>query len=106
MQMKTNRERVNRGRVLNMESIEIVGPFDFNDASVDTLAGSILNDGNQDIVLDLRKSLYLTSPGIACIIKVLKRVRTAGGALYVHGATRDMIELLRLTKLGAFIHFV
>jgi hypothetical protein len=33
-------------------------------------------------------------------------MRAIGGTLFVHGATDDMLDLLRLTRLGEYLQIV
>lgn len=97
---------VKRGKVQNMDSIEIIGPFDSIDEQVDELAKRIFDDGKVDIVFDLKGTSYLTSSGIATLIKILKHVQQAGGTLAITGATDDMMDLVRLARLDKYIRFI
>jgi anti-anti-sigma factor len=104
--MIANAQRVKRGLVGQLDSIEISGPFDFNDPQVDTVATQILEEGKNSLVFDFSKMTYITSPGVSCIVKVLKRIQAANGIMYISGATPDMIDLLRLAHIDKFIRFI
>jgi anti-anti-sigma factor len=104
--MLTGNDRVTKGEVLGMDAIAIHGPFDFNDDIIEEMAEDTIREGKTDVVFNLKGAPYVSSPGIACLIKVLKRVQVAKGTLYIHGATADMIELLKLTRLGGYLKFV
>ncbi len=89
-----------------MDSIEISGPFDFNDPEVDSIAAQILLEGANTVAFDFSRVTYITSPGVACIVKVLKKVQAAHGKLYISGATQDMSDLLKLAHIDKFIAFM
>jgi anti-anti-sigma factor len=97
---------IKRGHVKNYDSIEIHGPFDMIDGQVDILSKEILDEGKTKLVLDLHRVPYMTSSGIACIVKVLKKVQAANAVLYILGATEDMVELLTLARLEKYITFM
>ncbi len=100
-----NDHRVKRDYIGAIDSIQIIGPFNFTDGHVDTIADQVLQEGKQMLAIDLSKSTYVTSPGVASVIKVLKKVRAAGGMLYISGATADMVDILRLANIDDFIRF-
>jgi anti-anti-sigma factor len=104
--MLQNAQRLKRGNIGVMESIAITGPFDFNDPQADILASQILDEGNTSLVFDLSKTTYMTSPGVSCIVKILKKVQAAKGILYVSGATHDMVELFTLAHIDRFIRII
>jgi anti-anti-sigma regulatory factor len=64
-----------------------------------------LVEGKKILAFDLSKSTYVTSPGVASVIKVLKKVRAIQGELFISGATEDMIDVLRLANIDDFIRF-
>jgi|GEM_PF-2057406 STAS domain. len=98
-------QRVKRGYIGTIDSIQIIGPFNFNDVHVDAIADQVLEEGKQMLAFDLSKTTYVTSPGIASVIKVLKKVQAAKGMLYISGATEDMRDILRLANIDDFIRF-
>jgi anti-anti-sigma regulatory factor len=104
--MIANTHKVKRAKVGSIDSIEITGPFDFNDPQVDSIAIQIMEEGKQTLAFDLSKVSYITSPGISSIIKVLKKIHSANGLLYINGATPDMVDLFRLAAVDKFIRFM
>lgn len=104
--MDQQKRIVQQGTVSDIDAIVVTGPFDFDDGRVDVIAEDILKKGTNRIAFEMSQTDYLTSPGIAAIIKVLKRVQALNGTLYIGGATADMIDLLRLTKLGDYLTFL
>jgi anti-anti-sigma factor len=104
--MLINSQRVARGMVGNLDSIEISGPFDFNDPQIDLIATQIIEEGKNSLAFDFSKVTYVTSPGIACIVKVLKKIQSANGLLCISNATADMRDLFRLAHIDRFIKFM
>jgi anti-anti-sigma factor len=104
--MTTIEQRVKRGTVAGIDSISIFGPFDFNDPVVDNLVSQILSEGKKSIAFDFSKTSYLTSQGISCLIKNLKKCQAADATLYIHGATPDMLELIRMANIDKFIQII
>jgi anti-anti-sigma regulatory factor len=98
-------QRIKRGYIGAIDSIQIIGPFNFNDAHLDAIADQVLVEGKKILAFDLSKSTYVTSPGVASVIKVLKKVRAIQGELFISGATEDMIDVLRLANIDDFIRF-
>jgi anti-anti-sigma factor len=74
--------------------IEITGPFDFSRGAVIAIAGQMLDEGARIIAIDLSKAIYMTSAGVAAILKILKKTRSMQGTLEIHGATPDMMKFL------------
>jgi anti-anti-sigma factor len=105
--MHPERTIVTRGlRLESVETIEIVGPFDCIDEQVSQLAKQIIDEGAKDVAFDLRKTSYLTSSGIATMIKVLKKIQQAQGTLSLIGATNDMLGLIKMARLDKYITIV
>ena len=95
--------RVRRTTVENRSAIAVSGPFDFNDPDIETIAREIASEGEIDLILDFTKVTYLTSPGISCIIKMLKRTQMSGGSLYLYKPAPDMVELLTLANIFKYL---
>jgi len=98
--------KVKRAQVGQIDSIEVNGPFNFSDPLIYSIAVQILEEGKPALAFDLAKVTYMTSPGIASIVKVLKRVQAANALLYINGATPDMVDLFRLAAVDKFIRFL
>lgn len=97
---------IKRTMTQNMDTIEIAGPFDANDPDVISLADRILDEGKKNLMLDFSGVTYLTSPGISCIVKIIKKCQTAQAVVHLRNATADMVELLQLANLSKFITMV
>jgi anti-anti-sigma factor len=104
--MMANTHKVKRALTGRIDSIEISGPFDFSDPQIDTITAQVLEEGKQLIAFDLSKVSYITSPGLSSIVKVLKKIQSVNGLLYINGATPDMVDLFRLAAVDKFIRFM
>lgn len=97
---------VKTGMHNGIDSIGIVGPFDSVDMQVDEIADTIISEGKKNIVFDFSETTYLTSSGIAVLIKVLKKCQKAQGALYITNITQDMFDLLNCSSLNTLLQFM
>jgi anti-anti-sigma factor len=104
--MIANAHKVKRALLDRIDSIEIAGPFDFNDPTIDSIATQVLEEGKQCIAFDLSRVSYITSPGLSSVVKVLKKIQAINGLLYIKGATPDMVDLFRLAAVDKFIRFM
>lgn len=104
--MGNNLMRFRRNQLRGMDCIEIAGPFDVNDTNIDGAILDIIDEGKKNVIFDLSKTSYVTSPGLAVLIKAIKRFQTVTGTIYVHGATRDVIEYLKLSRIDGFLRFM
>ena len=89
-----------------MDSIGVVGPFDQMDGQIEILTDEILKQGKKDIVFDFKETIYITSSGVAMLVKVLKKVQWAKGALYISNITQDMWALLANSALDRFLKVI
>ncbi len=90
-----------KSEILGRAVIEISGPFDSPHNNLTSLIRKLLDQGQNQIVIDLRKTTYFTSNGLASLIVALKHVRVSEGALYVLGPTKDMTTIFQLTRLDS-----
>ncbi len=97
---------VKKGLFNGIDSIGVVGAFDRVDAQVDRLADEIISQGKKDILFDFKETSYLTSSGIAVLIKVLKKTQKQQGTLYIANITQDMYDLLACSSLDKFLNYV
>jgi anti-anti-sigma factor len=97
---------VKTGMYNGIDSVGIVGPFDSVDPQVDAIVEAIIKQGKKNIVFDFSETSYLTSSGIAVLIKVLKKCQKVGGNLYIANITQDMYDLLHCSSLSTFLQFV
>jgi len=88
------------------DSIKIIGPFDsISDLLIEHVK-DIAGEGKSEIVLDLSEATYMTSQGIACIIKMVKNVPAGSCMFEIANANKDMIELIRLAHIDKYITFI
>jgi anti-anti-sigma factor len=104
--MSANHLAVRRGRYQGMESIEITGPFDASEPELENSIKQVLEEGQTDIVFDMSRTTYLTSPGIAVIIKAIKWFNSVNGSVHVYGATSDIRDFFNLSRIEGFIHYL
>jgi anti-anti-sigma factor len=104
--ISANDRRVKRTMAGETDAIEINGPLDFNDTLVISLVQQILHEGKTTIALDLSKASYVSSPGIATIIKVIKKLQAVGGQLLITGATPDMANCFSTARIDRFMKFI
>lgn len=82
-------------------SIEISGPFDSPHNEITALVKEIIDQGQKNVIIDLRKTTYFTSNGLASLIVALKHARASEGILFILGPTTDMINIFQLTRLDS-----
>lgn len=104
--MSTDTEKIRHSQMQGMDSIEIIGAFDYNDIAVDDIVRDVISQGKKGLVFNLSQTSYITSAGIASLIKALKKMQGVNGTLYIFGATQDMIEFLQMTNLGSYLQFI
>ena len=104
--MSMNHLAVRRNRYQGMESIEITGPFDASEPELESYIKQVLEEGQTEIVFDLSRTTYLTSPGIAVIIKAIKWFNAVNGKVFVYGATKDIGDFFTLSRIEGFIHYL
>ena len=59
----------------------------------------IVNQGQNNIILNLTKVTYMDSAGIGELVACLKRVKEKGGVIKLLNASGKVYDLLQLTKL-------
>jgi anti-anti-sigma factor len=104
--MSPNHLIVKRGRYQGMESIEIAGPFDAREPMLEGYIKQVLEEGQTDIVFDLSRTTYLTSPGIGVLIKAIKWFHAVNGTVFVYGATKDIKEFFVLSRIETYIKII
>ncbi len=60
---------------------------------------SLVKDGNKNIVLDLSKSEYISSIGIAALIGMLKHTKKEEGSLVICGAKTVVKDVFRMSNI-------
>jgi anti-anti-sigma factor len=104
--MSASRLSVKRGRYQGMESIEITGPFDVSKPELEGYIKQVLEEGQTEIVFDLSKTTYLTSPGIGVLIKAIKWFHAVNGSVFVYGATKDIRDFFTLSRIESFFQYL
>jgi len=104
--ISANDRRVKRVMTGETDAIEITGPLDFNDTLVNTIAQQIIGEGKKVLGLDLSKASYVSSPGIATIIKVIKKMQAVEGKLVIIGSTEDMKNCFAMARIDRFMTFI
>ena len=104
--ISANDRRVKRTMAGETDAIEITGPLDFNDALIITMVQNILSEGKTAIALDLSKASYVSSPGVATIIKVIKKLQAVEGQMVIVGATPDMVNCFSMARIDRFMKFI
>jgi anti-anti-sigma factor len=97
---------VERTVVMEMEAVAVIGPFNLIDPRLIDLAADIVAEGNRRMALDFSRVSYMTSAGIACVIKILKKMQAVQGSLYIYGTSADMKDYLLLVKLDKYLQFI
>ena len=93
--------RHSSGELNGISSIKIRGAFDFCDSSLEGALRNMLLLQPSQLIVDLSESTYMTSMGVACLLKALKMTRSTG--ILVYGATPDMLKLLQLAGLDRYV---
>ena len=88
-------------RALGKVVINVHGALDVNTApSLKAgLADIIDNQGNRDVVLDLRKTTGIDAAGLSVLLEAFKRMADYGGDLLLSGPTSAVEEQLRTVGL-------
>ena len=97
---------VKKGMYQGLDSICVVGPFDSMDEQIDILADSIVGQGKKDIVFDFLETVYMTSSGIAAIIKILRKVQRIKGRVFIANITQDMYNLIVNSNLDRYLQVI
>jgi anti-sigma B factor antagonist len=82
--------------------LSIIGDIAMNGAGACLLADrvrSLLQDGHDRLVLDLRHVRYVDSAGLGELVHAFSAVRNRGGAMKLLNMTRRLTDLLVVTRL-------
>jgi anti-sigma B factor antagonist len=60
---------------------------------------SIIDAGNNSLILDLTKVEFIDSSGLAALVSGLKKAHAENGTLAVAGARPNVLEVFKLTLL-------
>jgi anti-sigma B factor antagonist len=63
----------------------------------------LVSDGHSDVVIDLSGVTFMDSSGFGTLLGATRRLRPAGGGLYLAGANTTIQRMLRLTRLDTIM---
>ena len=86
-----------------MPVIELGGQID-RDAEADLLAAfDAASNGSTAVALDFAGTDYINSTGLAVLVQVLARARTAGCEIHAYGLSDHYREIFQITRLSDFV---
>ena len=71
----------------------------------ETLVANLIGQGYRQFVLDMSRVTHIDSTGIGRCIASLNKISKAGGKLYMAGATGQVRDGFRVTRLDRIFHF-
>ncbi len=89
-----------------IDSIGIVGPFDQLDDQIISITDNIFSNGKKEIVIDFSKTTYITSLGIAVLLKLLKKTQKKDGTVYITNLTQDMYNFITSASLDKYLRVI
>ncbi len=72
---------------------------------METLVANLIAQGYRQFVFDMSKLTHIDSTGIGRCIASLNKISQAGGKLYMAGATGQVREGFRVTRLDRIFRF-
>lgn len=63
----------------------------------------LVSDGHSNVVIDLSGVTFMDSSGFGTLLGATRRLRPAGGGLYLAGANTTIQRMLRLTRLDTIM---
>jgi anti-sigma B factor antagonist len=91
---------INQSEMKRVQLFEVIGRVDSSNAS--ELGGEldkIVDEGKNNLVLDLSGVEYMSSAGLREMVRVLKRVKRSGGDLRIANPSDRVKEVLELAGL-------
>ncbi len=64
---------------------------------------NLVSDGNSSVVIDLTGVTFMDSSGFGTLLGATRRLRPAGGGLYLAGPNSTIQRMLRLTRLDSIM---
>lgn len=58
-----------------------------------------IEQGRRKFLIDFTPTVYVDSSGLGALVSINKRLREAGGVLYLAGLNEDLVSLFALTRL-------
>jgi anti-sigma B factor antagonist len=93
--------RANVRQTGNVSIIDLSGRITIGEGDVvmREKVNEVVDQGQNNIILNLTKVTYMDSAGIGELVACLKRVREKGGMIKLLNASGKVYDLLQLTKL-------
>lgn len=91
--------RMEEGEICGLPAVVVIGAFTMSHEEFSQFIRKKIKDGVRELVLDLRKTSFFASQGLASLIVGLKQMNVAGGKLYIYGPSEDMLSVFKLTLL-------
>jgi anti-anti-sigma factor len=91
---------ISSSEMKRVQLFEVVGRVDSNNAGeLGAALDSVVDDGKNNLVLDLSGVEYMSSAGLREMVRVLKRVKRSGGDLRIANPSDRVKEVLELAGL-------
>jgi anti-sigma B factor antagonist len=83
-----------------VDVVSVTGEVDLYTApDLKTTIYEVLDSGANDIILDMTGLEFMDSAGLGVLVGTLKRVRSAGGSLYLVCDRENLLKVFSLTGL-------
>ncbi len=91
---------INSSEMKRVQLFEVIGRVDSNNAAeLGAALDGVVDDGKNNVVLDLSGVEYMSSAGLREMVRVLKRVKRSGGDLRIASPSDRVKEVLELAGL-------
>lgn len=105
--MENEKSRCSFGRreLLGFIVIDFSGRLDMSNQTILTqIFDEEVEQGNYNLVIDLKNINFISSTCLGIIVSQNKRVTEQGGKLIVSGLSREVNEIFDLLNLNKFLH--
>lgn len=91
---------INASEMKRVQLFEVIGRVDSSNATeLGSAMDRVVDDGRNNLVLDLSGVEYMSSAGLREMVRVLKRVKRGGGDLRIANPSDRVKEVLELAGL-------
>jgi anti-sigma B factor antagonist len=81
--------------------LEVSGEIDLSTApEFKRSLNQVIDEGHQDIVVDMKDVTYMDSSGFGTLLGITKRLRPEGGSVSLIGCNDAIQRMLRITRLN------
>lgn len=98
--MKFTTKDVGDVRVISVHENLMGGP---EVSELNSMVHQSIRDGRSRIVIDLNAVEFMNSSGLSLLIGCAKALKQAGGRMLLAGASRKVLDLIKLTKLSPIL---